>query len=222
MMKTLLENWNKFINEGPLEDVGSYSGELSNTSSPLLKQLRKDLKLKKSSVGHTEIKKPEFVQSIKTIMYNTPDKWIFITLKHIGVINQYEDEIEKQKFEEWLKTKNYPNDAKILVIKDTPLKNDFNTPDWFIHDVIGHVAAKFFPTRNNMSKNLIYSLHAEVIPKQNSLATGDEDKLQDIMAAIIVGTLTKEMVDNILLINILTIFMLKKQKNYCLVLLKNG
>ena len=195
-MKNLFENWKKFINEGPLDDIQGYSTNLSKPSIPSIKNLRKIRGSTKSSIGHTQLKKPEFIQSVRSIMQNTKNKWVIITLKQVGVVDQYDEEINKQKFEEWLKEKNYPKDAIILVVKDTPFKNDFNTPEWFIHDVIGHAAARnFIPSglyhQAHIDRNVIISLHKDVIPKENAPAT-DDDLVPDIMAAIITGHLTRE------------------------------
>lgn len=195
-MKNLFENWKKFINEGPFDEVGS--GTYDVETKPMFKRNAKQ-KQKYKSIGYDRYKKNKgFIHSVKTLMSKTKDNWIFIFLKDTDAVLYNEDRL---KFNEWLKEK--LNDSKynnsiVLVIAESPVSQADNTDaNWLLHDIIGHdIGNQYFPqTEEKLNKSVdvdfLEDIHQNLLTRQTSPATANFDKIYDILAAIVLGELTK-------------------------------
>jgi len=200
MMKTLLENWNKFINEGPFDEAGSATYDVETGL---------DIRTyKPESVGYKKFKTdPKFNADFKTIMQNTPDNWVFIFLKDIHVVrpSSYAPHAAitdkyKPEFIRWLRTK--LNDAKFdnsIVVVVTDVNYDSPkfglTANWFLHDVIGHTVGHSIKNNRLIDDTVISSIHKNLLTSETSPATSKWDKINDVLAAIITGHLTKDRVE---------------------------
>ena len=136
MMKILLENWQKYIlkeaEEEELYDFGAYK-DPEGTYRP--------------TIGYKATRKPEYVKLAKEIFSKTKERWIIIPLWDSW--RPAEEIIKSSNFKKWLKSKNYPKNSKILVVGSIdPSGNLFETPDWVIHDVIGHTILEKFYSSN--------------------------------------------------------------------------
>lgn len=194
-MKTLLENWKKYLKEQEDEELEAFD---IGPSSP------RDLKIKGSSIGYKQAGDPSFIEDIKTLFINTPDKWVIVVLENI---NDIQNQTNEQYFMDWLKEKNYPRNAKILVVGSSALKGDETSADWIAHDIIGHtVGSKYMSDlghsqgsgnwmnerrfRKHLIQNLVYHLQTKNYPI--SKAGEAFDMLYDVMAAIVLKGLSKE------------------------------
>jgi hypothetical protein len=159
------------------------------------------------SIGHGMSQND--IQLAKKIMEKTKDHWVFLSFDRTQAIGQ---EVRSDEFADWLKKKNYPEDYKILIIADKPLKGDFVSVGWILHDIIGHSASNIF---NKMIKaklsinesaddfcniegvkEILEAIWDRLPPAmQNSKGTGfseTADKISDIVASIIFEDLTKD------------------------------
>jgi hypothetical protein len=190
MMKLLLENWRRYLKEGPLDDFAEYSPE-PEPYSP--------------SVGYgLKNKQPTFVRDITGIMRKTKDSWVIIT---VGNLNGIEREIESSYFRNWLREKNYPANSKIVVVGSHAYAGDLTHPTWIVHDILGHSSGKKYLdslgyskgaghwiTEKRFRKTMILKIHSLLRSRgvQVSNASDDFDKLYDIFACIILEEITRE------------------------------
>lgn len=157
------------------------------------------------SVGYRGAKDPHFVRGIKELFSNTPDNWVVIVLDDISNIRE---NIEKDYFKEWLASKDYPKDSKILVVGSSNYEGDYDSVDWIAHDIIGHTVGREFMKkegssqgsgqwigengkefRKNLIENIMKYLRAYLpVSKAEDLF----DMLYDILASIVLGHLDKE------------------------------
>jgi hypothetical protein len=196
-MKILFENWKKFINEGPFDEIGS--GTYDVETKPIIRRTAQE-KQQRKSIGYDRFKKDKkFISSVKSLMGKTKDNWIFIFPKDKYTVI-YED--YRIKLEEWLKEKlNDPkyNNSIVLVVAESPLSEQDNTDaNWLLHDLIGHdIGNQYFPqTEVKLNKDVdidfIEDIHQNLLTRDTSPATANFDKIYDILAAIVLGELTKD------------------------------
>jgi hypothetical protein len=156
------------------------------------------------SIGFELSEDPEAVEIAKNIMSKTKDKWVFIAFDSIENI---ESKVKSDDFADWLRSKEYPADSKILIVGSYPFENDFTSPNWILHDIIGHSASNKFSERLRGNKaiwgggsiyeqpgikDLIDALW-DIIPSDMQNASTDTlDKTCDIIASIIFEDLSKE------------------------------
>jgi len=127
-MKLLMENWRRFVNETPLDDYDSFI-----SSNPR--------KYQTPSVGHRREEDPKFIEKVEDLMAKTPDNWVIVTIDD----TVYSEEvIASEEFKEWLASKKYSPDSKVLVVGSSPLDNDYNDPEWILHDILGHGCGQAF------------------------------------------------------------------------------
>jgi len=191
-MKTLLESWQKYIlkeaEEEELYDFGAYK-DPEGTYRP--------------TIGYKATRKPEYVKWAKEIFSKTKERWIIIPLWDSW--RPAEEIIKSSNFKKWLKSKNYPKNSKILVVgsTDTSFGGLVETPDWVIHDVIGHtILEKFYSagpgrkyTKEQMSNGipLIERIH-NVLPKNvfPVQASNANDMINDVFTSIVLEYLKIE------------------------------
>jgi hypothetical protein len=203
-MKTLLENWNRYLKEAvdargirlpdlALHSVGSYP-------NPTDMKLGKDL----PSIGYSEIEKPKFVEDMKTIFSATEGNWVVIFMKNTYYFYK---QLDTEHFKNWLASQSYPEDSKILVVASSPLQNDYTSPEWVVHDIIGHVVGKKFlitqktsfdedwlrePYRLELITNLLKFLNQNKQQYPISNAEVLFDAIYDIFASIALNHLSRQ------------------------------
>ncbi len=189
-MKLLFENWKKYLNEGPL-DFGEYS---SSDSGPA----------RNPSIAHKlSAKRPTFVEDIKQIMSKTKDNWVIVTVDDVSNIEQL---VEAPQFKEWLKSRKYPTDSKVLVVGSKPDPDDDESPDWILHDIIGHSSGRIYLDKagypngaghwvqeKKYRKNLILKVHNYLSKKGASVSKANQpfDMVYDIFASLIIGDISE-------------------------------
>ncbi len=126
-MKLLLENWKQYIKESEKKEFSrslyDFAGYDSSIGEP--------------SIGYGQVNDPSFISRSKEIMSKTGDNWVIITLSNV---NEAEEQVASSQFKSWLQEKNYPKGSKIIVVGAARIdKTDYVTPEWILHDVLGHV-----------------------------------------------------------------------------------
>jgi hypothetical protein len=195
-MKILFENWRRYLKE-QFDDEELEAFDIG-PSTP------QDLKKKGASIGYGQAGDPSFIEGIKTLFINTPDKWVIVVLDNI---NDIQNQTNQQYFMDWLKEKNYPRNAKILVVGSSALKGDETSADWIAHDIIGHtVGSKYMSdlghtqgsgnwmNEKKFRKRLIQNLVSHLQTKNYPISKAGEafDMLYDVMAAIVLKGLSRK------------------------------
>jgi len=196
-MKLLMENWRRFINETPLVGMGDAPPDNEFDDSEYFAGT--------PSVGHAQIKTPFFVDDVKRIMSKTKDNWVVITLDNV---RNAERRIRSKAFKEWLASKGYPADSKVIVVGSSPYPGDEESASWIVHDILGHAAGQDFlrlegypegsgewiledhDVKEPVVKWIHLALKAKKAPASEA---GEEfDKIYDIFASIILGDISFE------------------------------
>ncbi len=144
MMKSLFESWRRYINEGvdsrglPIVNRALHSFDAFDFSPQDLASRRGEIK---SSIAYQQSQDPTFVLDIKEIFSKTADDWVFIAVNSAEL---EPEDIENTAFREWVASKGYPENAKIVVIGSSPYPGDFSSTVWIAHDIIGHAAGRAF------------------------------------------------------------------------------
>jgi hypothetical protein len=201
-MKLIFENWKRYLKEArerpqltrTLHSVGNYPAP-------------EDMKLGRvlPSIGHSEIENPKFVEDMKTIFKGTEGNWVVIFMKNTYYFYK---QLSTEHFKDWLASQNYPEDSKILVVTSSPLQDDYTTPEWIVHDIIGHAVGKKFlrttqetsfdqdwlrkPYRLELVKKLLELLNQNKQQYPISNAEVTFDAIYDIFASIALNHLTEE------------------------------
>jgi hypothetical protein len=192
-MKTLLENWKRFVKEArdaPVIPRTLHSYERGPSVQDRIK--------KAPSVSYKQVQQPEFVESVKTLFNKTEDKWVIIVLDDAHAI---QEEVNKEYFKEWLDSKKdvYPSNAKILIVGSYPYADDSTSPEWIVHDILGHTVGKLFLNEKNkfysrVENGMIVTVHNYLANNKRPVSKADMvfDMLYDIFASIILKDLTRE------------------------------
>lgn len=212
LLRFKLVSESKMINElikmaVPLDDVAEVnSGELAQrrfnrefpTSNLTLKGQKSE-----PSVGFGTMRGEEKLQLAKKIMERAKDNWVFLPFDNVSSV---EREVNSKEFADWLKEKKYPSNYRILIIKSEPIKGDFETTGWVLHDIIGHSIDNYFTSLmhfrggtgklSNLKgvKELLEAIWNSLPPTMQNSANPENatDKISDILASIIFEDLTEE------------------------------
>ena len=145
--------------------------------------------------------RPEWVDTAKWIMEKSPGDWVFVIPDNIYKI---EEKIRSASFEKWLKKKMYGKGHYIFVVGVSPFADDYKTPKWFVHDLVGHsVGNKFTKALQRtgvkytdwIRRPVVLSAIDNVwglIPRELQNAEKTFDRVFDISAAIMLGSITLE------------------------------
>jgi hypothetical protein len=190
-MKLLLENWRKFINETPLAGMADAPPDKEFDDSEYF--------VPSPSVGHQQIKTPFFVDDVKKIMSKTKDNWVIITLDNIRNAGR---RIASKAFKDWLASKGFPADSKVVVVGSSPYPGDDEAPSWFLHDILGHAAGSDFLRHEGypggagewirLNEPVVNWIHLVLKVKNAPASKTDQqfDKIYDIFASIILGDIS--------------------------------
>lgn len=206
-MKLLFENWRKYINEARpqpqlqrvLHDIGGYGGDVTHRHYDDEK-MRRDRQ--RSTVGYGL--SDDDVAKIKTKMEDTPQDWMIIAAKNIGAVEDFNTQDRKtflEWFDGWIKKwlekrkepENFLDDTIFLVIQSPHLKGDEQGSQWFIHDLghsINYIYEKdpFSRSKRAFNPAFINYVQEEI----GGAGKADFDRLPDVFAAIILGKLKQE------------------------------
>ena len=157
----ITELWRNFINEAPIVPDG-FAG-YGKPGSPLDPSV--GFRQSKKPAAHKQVQKPagfkrfpkppfvgktfnftqhfndDFGDELETMMKDTKDNWVIITLRNV---KDAEEQIKKQEFRDWLASKGFPEDSKVIVVGTPPIEGDYSRPEWILHDVLGHAAGRQF------------------------------------------------------------------------------
>ena len=178
----------------------SYDIGPSDPSLPKLKPFEENVM---QSIGFGGAEDPDFRRNIKTYFTNTPDNWVIIVFNDVRNLKGW---IKENMFKEWLDSKGYPENSKILAVGSTQLEGDYESAEWIIHDVIGHSVGLIFFKKQGMygkdwfsqtgkefRKNLIQNIMrclVEYAPVSGSVDY--TDGINDIFASIVLRDLSKD------------------------------
>lgn len=170
-------------------------------SDPSLPEL-KPYEDPESSIGFSGAEVPHFMNDMKTLFANTPDKWVIIVFDDL---RDLEKRLNSPLFKEWFDSKGYPENSKILVVGSEKMSGDNESAKWVIHDIIGHCIFNFIGTaeysaswfeepgkefRFNIVQNIMSYLVENDAPVSRSY--DHIDGINDIYASIVLGDLKKE------------------------------
>ena len=210
-MKILFENWRRYIKEArpqPLQqrilhDVGGYSGDVTPGKYDDEKTLKDR---QRSTVGYGADE--NLIDGVKVLMDKAPQDWMIITAKNIGAVENFNSQDRKTFLEwfdgwikEWLDKRNKPenflDDTIFLVVQSPQLKGDEKGSQWFVHDVLGHSIYYIYEkTPSNYKPSFNSDFINYVQQKINGPGTADFDRLPDVFAAIILGNLSQEQMND--------------------------
>jgi hypothetical protein len=195
-MKKLFESWRGYINEGPPLAPDGYAEYGEDPRMP--------------SVGYGLAKKtPSFVEDISQLMSKTKDSWVIITVANLEKIKE---EVQTEKFKSWLASRKYPKNSKVIVVGSESYENDLTSPDWILHDIIGHSAGLAFLKQRGYNYGASWlkedrSRERSVVAVHNYLkrigapitgSTEPIDDLYDLFASIILGDITFDEIDDLI------------------------
>jgi hypothetical protein len=184
---------------GPLIDVAEWEtggGDLKLTTEDE-KIRNKDTERKGVGWGLS----PEEVDTTKWIMKKSPGDWVFVIPDNVYKIRE---KIKSKSFKKWLKNKMYGDQHYIFVVGSTPFPDDFSDPQWIVHDLVGHSVGRKFDellrSSGVMWGNWINREDVKIaidkiwglIPPELQNAEKHADRLTDISAAIMFGSITLE------------------------------
>jgi hypothetical protein len=144
----------------------------------------------------------------KRLMEKTKDKWIIIAP---NVARRAREIVKTDEFRTWLEEKDYPADAKILLVGTKKfLSDDFISGDWILHDIIGHSIDKVFSAKYGSTarrieeelsgygiiEDMLVALHNS-IPDGIRLSKYRTDMMPDIFAAIFFGHINRSVIDSV-------------------------
>ena len=205
MMKSLFESWRRYINEGvdsrglPIVNRALHSFDAFDFSPQDLASRRGEIK---PSIAYHQTQDPAFVLDIKEIFSKTADDWVFIAVNNAELEPR---DIESLAFQEWVASKGYPANAKIVVIGSSPYPGDFSSTEWIAHDIIGHSAGRAFLESlgyprgagkwiedNPWVGRMILKVHGYLVRKKVAIKKADMqfDMIYDIFASIILNDIT--------------------------------
>lgn len=205
-MKLLFENWRRYINEARprpqvpnvLHDIGGYGGDVTHRPYDDEK-MRRDRQ--RSTVGYGL--SDDDVAKIKTKMEDTPQDWMIIAAKNIGAVEDFNPQDRKtflEWFDRWIKKwleekkepENFLDNTIFLVIQSPHLKGDEKGPEWFIHD-LGHSINYIYEKTPSKYKPALNPAFINYVQEEiGGAGKADFDRLPDVFAAIILGKLKQE------------------------------
>lgn len=162
--------------------------------------------------GYTTSKKKKEVNLAKNLMSASKDGWVIIAPNQTSGLHSL---VGSEEFKSWLAEKGYPENYKILLIgSKKEFTQDFESADWFLHDVIGHAIDKLFAERHRSSRGRIYNeiygphynnaieemlrLAHSRLPGGMRISEEFEDIMPDIFAAILFDLIDESLFDSIL------------------------
>jgi len=230
-MKLLMENWRKFINEAPIVPdkegniglagygkPGSPSGKRSvaypGSNNPAAhKNVEKPPGFRRlpkppfvgKTFNFTQHFNPNFKTDLERMMKDTEDNWVIITLRNV---ENAEEQIKTQEFRDWLESKGYPEDSKVIVVGTAPIEGDYSSPEWILHDILGHAAGRQFLVPKGdlkgtgywLDKNqpvnlvVIEKIHDFLKEEGADIVNAEQvfDKVYDVFASIILKHISLE------------------------------
>lgn len=186
------------MNGKPITPLTLHSYDIgpSDPSLPELRYSEPD-----GSIGFSGAGDSYFMKNIKIFFANTPDNWVIIVFNDLRGL---ERRLESSLFKEWLASKDYPKDSKILVVGSSPMSGDHSSAEWVIHDVIGHsinniatdgkYSSSWFSSIGKEYRiNLIQNILSYLVENSPISSSYDHmDAISDIYASIVLGDLTRE------------------------------
>lgn len=150
MLRIKLHNKSK-LKEAPLGDIVDFSDYRQNSM------------VAKNSVAYG--RNDAFKAEAKLLWRDTEHNWILITPYNIRKI-EYEPENFLRELKDFIKSKNFPKNSKIIVVGSYPFADDFQTPAWTTaHDIIGHGILNF-----NLGSRLRSIFVLSTVPSVNGIS----------------------------------------------------
>lgn len=140
----------------------------------------------------------EEVAEAKEIMKSTDDKWVIISISSLKAIESMMDFLQQEGFKNWLKEKNYPSDARILILSSPRMGGDYTDPSWVLHDAIGHAIEKSFSgsladvVEEGVEFGLFLIKLQSLLPESFRNSKTIPDMIPDILSGILFKYLDKE------------------------------
>lgn len=138
----------------------------------------------------------------KWLMEESPGNWVFIIPDNIKGI---EDKVRSEGFRVWLESKGYPEGYRILIVGSSPMGGDYSSPEWVVHDLVGHTIGnkftelqKAYDIKPNKwisrpdSLELIDRIWGLLPDNLKNVNESGFDRVNDIAAGIAFGKITRE------------------------------
>lgn len=193
----------EILNEVPITDMGDYTVPPDEGNSSTFK------KPADPSIGSAAIKLKSDRLKAKAMFLDTAHNWAIITLSDTRFA---EKTLKTPAFKQWLLNRKISSKTKILVVIGPSLYGDFKSARWAIgHDIFGHslstyagrTTPKFSKQDFNSEGDSVDSYYDiseiiegaiwKVIPRELQLGNVDGDRLPDVMLAIFLGKLDREL-----------------------------
>ena len=181
-----------------LEDVQYW--ETGDTDVELTLEEKRKNKMHRRGVGWGMTE--EEIGVAKWIMEESPGNWVFIVPDNIKEI---EEKVKSEAFREWLESKGYPEGYRILIVGSSPMGGDYSSPEWVVHDLVGHSVGNKFtelqkaydikPNRwiaRSDSLEMIDRIWGLLPDNLKNVNESGFDRVMDIAAGIVFGKITKE------------------------------
>ena len=193
----------EILNEVPITDMGDYTVPPDEGDSSTFK------KSAAPSIGSAAIRLKSDRLKAKAMFLDTAHNWAIITLSDARFA---EKTLKTPAFKQWLLNRKISSKTKILVVIGPSLSGDFKSARWAIgHDIFGHslsiyagrTTPKFSKQEFNSEGDSVDSYYDiseiiegalwKVIPRELQLGNVDGDRLPDVMLAIFLGKLDREL-----------------------------
>jgi len=193
----------EILSEVPITDMGNYPVPPEEGDSPTY--TRSAL----PSIGSAAIKLKSDRLKAKAMFLDTAHNWAIITLSDARFA---EKTLKTPAFKQWLLDRKISSKTKILVVIGPSLSGDFKSARWAIgHDIFGHslsvyagrTTPKFSKQDFNSDGEAVDSYYDiseivegalwKVIPRELQLGNVDGDRLPDVMLAIFLNKLDREL-----------------------------
>jgi hypothetical protein len=178
----------EIIGEAPLDDIITYDVNQRQRSerTPSVAHPSTRSRYKRTSGA-------SYVDITRDLMRSTKDNWVIITPSDTGMSDLT---VGSPRFKEWLAEKRtqHPAGTIFAFVSTPPVGGDFKTPAWaVIHDLLGHSIENSGPVDRMRRvrwapRELRLALHS-ALPRELQVSKSNDDKLPDILAAILMGRL---------------------------------
>jgi len=178
----------EIIGEAPLDDIITYDVNQRQRSerTPSVAHPSTRSRYKRTSGA-------SYMDITRDLMRSTKDNWVIITPSDTGMSDLT---VGSPRFKEWLAEKRtqHPAGTIFAFVSVPPVGGDFKTPAWaVIHDLLGHSIENSGPVDRMRRvrwapRELRLALHS-ALPRELQVSKSKDDKLPDILAAILMGRL---------------------------------
>lgn len=183
------------IGEAPLDDIITYDvgdrPEFSWHRNP-----RPSIAHRETRPDPEDLTDEKYMGIARDLMSSTRDNWVIVTPSDT---RNWHITSNSAKFHDWIKAQraHHPPGTIFAIATMSPLGGDHNAPEWtIVHDLLGHSIeqnwSRFYGYKfDSVPLEIVGALHDQ-LPSKYRVSDDVDDQLPDILAAILLGHLTRD------------------------------